>query len=146
MQNNIKIQQQDHPSMEDRKYVSQKFIAYNNQQSGVFSSKELNLFAYAQDGKIIAGLFGHISWGWMHIDTLWVSESYRQNGIGTSLMDRAEAEALAMGVQKAYLESTGFQAVSFYKKCGYQIFAQLEDQPLGHICYYMKNTNLKERL
>jgi len=61
MQKNIRIQQQDHPSLEDKKYVSQQFIAYNDQQSGVFPSKELNLFAYAPDGQIVAGLFGDIS-------------------------------------------------------------------------------------
>ena len=141
----MKIQQQDHPSKEGKKYVSQQFIAYTNQQSGVFPSKELNLFGYAPDGQIIAGLFGNIFWGWLHIDTLWVSESYRKGGIGTSLMDRAEAEALAMGVNRAYLESTDFQAVGFYEKRGYQVFAQLENQPPRHICYYMKNINLKER-
>lgn len=145
MQKNITIQQQDHPSLEDKKYVSQQFIAYNDQQSGIFPSKELNLFAYAPDGQIIAGLFGDIFWGWIHIDTLWVSESYRQSGIGTSLMNRAEAEALAMGVYRAYLESTDFQAVGFYEKRGYQVFAQLEDQPPGHTCYYLKNTNLNEQ-
>jgi len=145
MQKNIKIQQQDHPSIEDKKCVSQQFIAYNDQQSGEFPSKELNLFAYTPDGQIIAGLFGDIFWGWMHIDTLWVSDSYRKSGIGTSLMDRAEAEAVAMGVHRAYLESTDFQAVDFYKKRGYQVFAQLEDQPPGHICYYLKNTILNEQ-
>jgi hypothetical protein len=60
-------------------------------------------------------------------------------------MDRAEAEALAMGVNRVYLESTDFQAVGFYKKRGYQVFAQLEDQPPGHICYYLKNTKIDER-
>jgi ribosomal protein S18 acetylase RimI-like enzyme len=145
MQHKIKIQQQDHPAAEDKQYVSRQFIAYNDQQSGVFPFKEINLFAYAPDGQIIGGLFGDISWGWMHIDTLWVSESYRQNGIGTSLMDRAEAEAIAMGVHRAYLESTDFQAVDFYKKRGYQVFAQLEDQPPGHICYYLKNVNLNHQ-
>ena len=54
-------------------------------------------------------------------------------------MDRAEAEASAIGVEQAYLETTDFQAVGFYEKRGYHIFAQLENQPPGHHCYYMKN-------
>ena len=57
-------------------------------------------------------------------------------------MDQAEAEAIAMDVQQAYLETTDFQALDFYKKRGYHVFAQLENQPPGHICYYMKKTNL----
>jgi len=144
MHRDIEIQQHDNPSADDKKYISQQFLAFNDQQSGVFPSKDLHLFAYSPDQQIIGGLFGNISWGWLHVDVLWVDEAYRQNGIGTLLMDRAESEASAMGVQKAYLETTDFQAFGFYKKRGYQIFAQLENQPPEHICYYMKNINLGE--
>jgi ribosomal protein S18 acetylase RimI-like enzyme len=49
-----------------------------------------------------------------------------------------------MDVQQAFLETTDFQALGFYKKRGYQEFARLENQPPGHICYYMKKTNLSE--
>jgi ribosomal protein S18 acetylase RimI-like enzyme len=144
MHHDIDIQQQDHPSADDLAYVSQQFRAFNDQQSGVFPSKALHLFAYSPDRQIVGALVGSISWGWLHIDTLWVTESYRQFGIGTSLMDQAEAEAIAMDVQQAFLETTDFQALGFYKKRGYQEFARLENQPPGHICYYMKKTNLSE--
>ncbi|MBI9043471.1 MAG: GNAT family N-acetyltransferase [Anaerolineaceae bacterium] len=143
MQHKVDIQQQDHPQDVDIAFVSQQFRAYNDHQSGIFPSKELHLFAYAPDKQIVGGLFGDISWGWLHVETLWVSESHRKSGIGTSLMDRAEAEAIVMDVQQAYLETTDFQALDFYKKRGYEVFAQLENQPPGHICYYMKKTNLK---
>jgi len=138
MQFDIDIQQHEQPLQEDIEYVSQQFRAYNDQQSGVFPSKELHFFAYDPDGQIIAGLAGSIFWGWLHVDTLWVAESYRNHGLGAALMDQAEAEAIAMDVHQAFLESTDFQAVGFYEKRGYQIFAQLENQPPGHICYYMK--------
>jgi ribosomal protein S18 acetylase RimI-like enzyme len=138
MDQDIEIQQYDDPSDDDMAYISQQFRAFNDQQSGIIPSKTLHLFAYAPDRQIVGGLVGDISWGWLHVDILWVAESYRQNGVGTSLMDRAEAEASAMGVQRAYLETTDFQALDFYKKRGYQVFAQLEDQPPGHVCYYIK--------
>ena len=142
MQLDIDIQQREQPSEEDIEYISRQFRAYNDRQSGVFPSRELHLFAYAPDGQIVGGLAGSIFWGWLHVDTLWVAEPYRKHGLGTSLMDQAEAEAITMGVHQAFLESTDFQAVGFYKKRGYQVFAQLEDQPPGHICYYMKNIEL----
>ncbi len=142
----IDIQQHDHPSTDDTAYVRQQFRAFNDQQSGIFPSKTLHLFAYAPDHHIIGGLFGDISWGWLHVDILWVDEAYRQDGIGTSLMDRAEAEASAMGVQHAYLETTDFQAVDFYKKRGYQVFAHLENQPPGYVCYYMKKSKLNKHV
>lgn len=144
MQHDIDIQQHDHPSVDDMAYLSQQFRAFNDQQGGLFPSKALHLFAYAPDRQIIGGLVGDISWGWLHVDILWIAEPYRQRGIGTSLMDRAEAEASAIGVQQAYLETTDFQAVDFYEKRGYRVFAQLENQPPGHICYYMKKIMLSE--
>ncbi|MGB2964531.1 MAG: GNAT family N-acetyltransferase [Anaerolineales bacterium] len=139
----MNIQQHDHTSENDKKYVSQQFRDFNDQQSGKFPSKDIHLFAYGPDQGIIAGLFGDISWGWLHVDVIWVAEPYRHSGIGTSLMDRAEAESITMGVYQAYLETTDFQALGFYEKRGYQIFAHLENQPPGHKCYYLKNTQLK---
>jgi hypothetical protein len=53
----------------------------DEQQSGIFPSKELHLFAYAPDRQIIGGLFGDISWGWLHVSIIWVAESYRHHGI-----------------------------------------------------------------
>ena len=138
MHQDITIQQHENPSAEDVSYRSQQFRAFNNQQCGIFPSKELHFFVFSPDRKIIGGLVGSISWGWLHVDTLWLAEPYRKNGLGTSLMDQAEAEASAMGVEQAYLETTDFQAVGFYEKHGYRIFSQLENQPPGHICYYMK--------
>ncbi len=146
MHHEIDIHQQDHPSKEDMTYVRQQFRAFNDQQSGIFPSKDLHVFAYAPDQHIIGGLLGDISWGWLHVDILWVDEAYRQDGIGTLLMDRAETEARTMGVQQAYLETTDFQALSFYEKRGYKVFAQLENQPPGYVCYYMKKITLNEQL
>ena len=116
MHYDIDMQRKDHPLTEDTAYVRQQFRSFNDQQSGIFPSKELHLFAYAPDQQIIGGLFGDISWGWLHVDILWVDEAYRLSGIGTSLMDRAETEARAMGVQQAYLETTDFQAFDFLKQ------------------------------
>ncbi len=145
MRHDIDIQQQDQPSADEIAYVSKQFRAYNDQQSGIFPSKSLHLFAYSSDRQIVGGLFGDISWGWLHVDVIWVAESYRHNGIGNSLMDQAEAEAREMGVQQAYLETTDFQALDFYEKRGYTVFAKLEDQPPGHICYYLKKVRLSEK-
>jgi GNAT superfamily N-acetyltransferase len=103
MRLNIVIQQLEDPPAEDKAYVSKQFIAYNNKQCGILPSKDLYLFAYDPEGQIFAGLFGDISWGWLHVDTLWVAESYQQHGIGFALMERAEAEARAMDMAQAYL-------------------------------------------
>ena len=145
MHHDITIRHEDHPPTDAMTYVYQQFRAFNDQQSGIFPSKEVHLFAYASDQQIIGGLFGDISWGWLHVNILWVAAPYRQRGLGTRLMDRAEAEARAFGVHQAYLETTDFQGVAFYEKRGYQIFAQLDNQPPGHTCYYLKKIMLSQQ-
>jgi ribosomal protein S18 acetylase RimI-like enzyme len=123
MHHYIDIQHYDHLSADDLAYISRQFRALNDQQSGIFPSKALHIFAYSPDRKILGGLVGDISWGSLHIDTLWVAESYRHSGIGTSLMDRVEAEAISMDVQQAFLENTDFQALVYYRKRRYQVCA-----------------------
>jgi ribosomal protein S18 acetylase RimI-like enzyme len=140
----ITIEQQDEPSPDDLSYVSRHFRAYNDEQGGRFPSKRLHLFAYDENGHVVGGLFGDVSWGWLHIDVLWVAASHRRQGLGSALMDRSEAEAIAMDVHQAYLETTDFQALGFYVQRGYQVFAQLDDQPPGHVCYYLKKRALRE--
>ena len=142
MRPEVDIQQRDHPSAEETAFVCRQLRAFNDQRSGVFPSKELHLFAYGPSREVLGGLFGEISWGWLHVDVIWVDEASRHAGIGSSLMDRAEAEARAMGVQRAFLETTDFQALDFYASRGYQVFARLEDQPPGHACYYMQKIGL----
>jgi len=144
MKNFIDIQQPEQPSEDDKTFVSQQFRAFNDQQSGIFPEKDINLFVYGPNRQVIAGLFGDISWGWLHVATLWVAESHRNSGIGTALLDKAESEAILMGVYQVYLETTDFQAVGFYKNLGYEVFGQLENQPPGHVCFYMKKIIVKD--
>ncbi len=142
MRPDVDIQQRDQPAEDEMAYVSRQFRAFNDQRGGVHPSKPLHLFAYGPDKEVLGGLFGEISWGWLHVDVIWVHEDWRHAGIGGSLMDRAEAESSAMGVQRAYLETTDFQAVDFYVRRGYEVFARLEEQPPGHVCYYMQKIGL----
>lgn len=144
MHPDIVIRQQDKPAASEVDFVSKQFRAFNDQTGGVFPSKSLHLFAYGSNKQVIGGLFGDVSWGWLHVDVIWVDEQYRHAGIGNALMDKAEAEAIGMGIEQAYLETADFQALDFYLKRGYEIFAQLEDQPPGHVCYYLKKMGLSK--
>jgi len=142
MEPDITIRQQDDPQKELYNHVRQQLVEFDKQQVGEFPFKTLTLIAYNAEEQIVAGLIGEVSWGWLHVNLLWVAESYRHAHLGTRLMDRAQGEAIKMGVNQALLETTDFQAAEFYKKRGYQIFSQIEDRPPGHTFFYLKNTNL----
>ena len=138
MARNVIILQKEHPDKAEVEFVVQQLRAFNAAHAGPSSPKNIRLFAYDPDGQVVGGLFGGAGWGWLHIEILWVDEAHRGQGVATGLLKMAEAESLAVGVKRAYLETTSFQARPFYEKMGYEVFAQLEDQPPGHTCYYMK--------
>jgi len=74
----------------------------------------------------------------MHIDYLCVQESARGQGLGSRLLQAAEAEALRRQCRYCHLETHEFQAPAFYAKHGYAVFARLEGLPPGHEKIFLK--------
>lgn len=81
------------------------------------------------EGRLLAGLSGVVSWGWLFVEAVWVDAALRGRGAGRRLMERAEAHALAEGCHSAWLDT--FQAEPFYVALGYERFGVLEDYPAG---------------
>lgn len=81
---------------------------------------------------VVAGLHG---WTWGHcgfVDLLWVDESLRGEGLGTQVMDAAEAEMTARGCAQVVLSSHSFQAPAFYARRGYREVCRVEGYPAGY--------------
>jgi ribosomal protein S18 acetylase RimI-like enzyme len=55
-------------------------------------------------------------WGWLNILALWVSPDLRRRGLGSQLLTRAEAEALARGCRGVYLDTFTYQNVALYTR------------------------------
>ncbi|MFW9917732.1 MAG: GNAT family N-acetyltransferase [Candidatus Thorarchaeota archaeon] len=100
--------------------------------------KALHIFVRNNENKVVGGTITHLFGGWVYISLLWIEESLRNNGYGTELMDIVEREALELGCKFAHLETYSFEAKPFYEKRGYQVFAVLENYPIGHKKYYLK--------
>ena len=83
------------------------------------------------DGAIVGGLLGHLYWGWLSVETLWVDERYRGQGLGGRLLDMAEAEARQHGCAHVQLDTLTFQARPFYEARGYRVYGELADFPAG---------------
>jgi len=116
----------------DDEFVRQGLYLYNVAKTGLESWRPVKVFVRDASELIRGGLLGDIWGGWIEIKILWVEESLRGSGVGTRLIETAEAEARAAGCRYARLDSHSFQAPDFYKKLGYEEFARLKDSPLGH--------------
>ncbi|MEC0238914.1 GNAT family N-acetyltransferase [Paenibacillus dokdonensis] len=93
-------------------------------------------FAYgAFDGETLAGfgVLGHRFRGddldQLQVDLMYVSRSYRRQGIGTRIMRELGREAKERGASYLYISSTETEsAVNFYKSSGGEITNQVDEE------------------
>jgi len=107
-------------------------------------STNSNLVLAAKDskGNLIGGLAGSISYGWLLVKLLWVSDKFQELGIGRSLMDKAESEAFNYDCHSVWLDTSNPKAMKFYSSLGYETFGQLSNKesqhPNDHSRWFMK--------
>lgn len=129
----------------DLQVIEDGYDSYTAAQIGEEGRQELAFFLRDEKDLVVGGIKGlYTNYGWLWIDTLFVSESVRGNGYGSKLIKRIEDEARNNGCKYAYLNSFSFQSVNFYKKQGYKVFGELKnfpiDSPEGHsVCCLSKN-------
>ena len=91
-----------------------------------------------KENQVIGGILAGIGyWAGLEIKILWVHEDYRQQGLGTKLLQKAEQEAITQGATLSSLDTFDFQAEQFYLKNGYQEFGRLANFPEGHQRIYL---------
>ena len=74
----------------------------------------------AESDRVVAGLYGEMFWGKMHIRLLWVHPDRRQRGLGRRMMAWAEQRSRELGCYSVTVETMSFQAPGFYAKLGYR--------------------------
>ena len=98
----------------------------------------LNVFLCDRNtAEIHGGLLARTGRGALQITELWVAEPHRHHGHGSTLLARAELEAMARGCRLAHVESYSFHAPAFYERHGYRIFGRLSGFSGGHTCFYL---------
>jgi len=126
---------------EEVELVDNKLGEFNRKQVPATQDPTLVLKNYVikDKGMIIAGINAFVyHWGILYVDILFVDEKYRGQGLGSTLLQKVEQEAKAMGATLAHLDTFDFQALDFYLKYGYEVFGVLEDCPKSHKRYYLK--------
>lgn len=111
----------DFSEKEWEKADKEHFGIYND-----WTKKKLRLVA--KDKKEILGILVlKTQAGTAYISTLIVSQEHRREGVGKSLMNKAEEIAKEESCHKIYLETgRGWKAQSFYESLGYKITGDLK--------------------
>jgi len=125
--NNLKFSllQQFSPTYATCEELRNKLKAYNESKIGNY---EINKYIFAyhnENNDLVAGLYAFCRTGSFHIELLWVDESLRGQKLGTKLLKQAEECARNNGAFYLKVNTASFQALDFYLKNGYEIFAKL---------------------
>ena len=125
------------PKEADVEAVRNGLTAFNLRHTIDDDYRKLAVFLRDAAGMVVGGLVAETYWGWLHVDLLWVAEESRGRGYGSRLLAATEAEAIRRGCRHAYLDTLGFQALTFYQQRGYRVFGELPDFPAGHRRFYL---------
>ena len=125
----------------DKAFLVDKLVDYNLSQVPATQEEnfiDLSRKVLSEDGKILAGIIVRMyCWRCIYIDTFWIDESMRCEGLGTLLLEEVERVAKENGSHLIHLDTFDFQAKDFYLAHGYSVFGELEDCPKGHTRYFM---------
>ena len=131
------------PDPKLREDILKPLRAFNESRIGPVVPEPLAIPLHDPDsGAVIGGLWGASVVGWLYVDLVVVPEGHRGQGLGTKLLQEAEAIAIKRGCIGMWLYTATFQAPGFYEKLGFHKFGTIPDYPLGHdTIYYSKRLN-----
>ncbi len=135
---NYKIEVSTEKNEAFSEYITNKLKEYNNSKSihhkesrKEGSRKPIRVILTDEQEQWIGGLTADVYWGWCELHYFWISETYRQKGIGAQLLEKMEEEAKTKGATKVLVTTFEFQARSFYEKHGFEVVGEIKDYPPG---------------
>jgi GNAT superfamily N-acetyltransferase len=81
------------------------------------------------DVRVVGGLIGKIFFNWLDAELVWVEKPFRRSGIGKFVLQQAEEQARNRCLTGIYLWTQSWQAPDFYRKLGYEQFAEFDNFP-----------------
>ena len=125
------FQIEDDPRPEDKALLNDRLYEFNAAATGCHDGQWLAVFARDASGEITAGLHGWTWAGTGYVETFWVREDLRRNGLGTRLLAAAEREAARRGCRVMHLSTHSYQAPDFYPRVGYRQIGEAPCWPRG---------------
>jgi len=119
------------PSEADRHAVGRGLGAHNRAAYGRLGREARWILARDAAAAVHGGARCELAWGWLYIDWLWVEDGLRRQGLGSRMLDAAEALAREQGCLGVHLHTWTFQAPEFYARHGYAEVGRVADMPPG---------------
>ena len=126
------------PTPETSNAIESVLTDFNRRSIEDENSQPLTLVVRNSEGEVVGGLRANTYWDWLYVETLGLRDEARGQGIGTQLLQMAEAEAVRRGCRHAHLDTLSFQARPFYEKQGYVVFGKLENFVGEHTRYFLR--------
>ncbi len=120
--------------LEDRIYE------FNVSATGISDGRQMAFTVRDEGDEIIAALSGHTWGGTCEIVTLWVDERYRNQGLGTRLLEAAETDARQHNCGQMVILTHSFQAPDFYPRFGFETCGTVDNYPMGHQSVMMRKS------
>ena len=122
----------DRPDPAGVAQLGDEITAFNFATTGLHDGRELYAAVHADEGALVAAVYGWTWGGTGWIERLWVRESDRGQGLGTAMLAAVESEARERGCTQLALTTHSFQAPDFYRRHGFVIAGELPRYPAGH--------------
>lgn len=114
---------------------------YNVEKTGVADRKPIGAkLIDPTSGQVLGGLWGRTELGVLFLDMFFLPETVRGQAQGGRLLAAVEAEAVTRGCQRAVVETSTFQAPSFYKNHGYEEFGRVDFALPGQARIFLRKT------
>jgi len=128
----------DEPDEAEWNAIDRGLEAHSVQFAPPYVARKLAIFLRDEEGGLLGGLLGETYWGWLYVETLYVSDELRGQGWGAKLLAEGEAEALRRGCRAVHLDTMSYQALPFYEKLGYTVWGTLENFIDDHDRYFLQ--------
>jgi ribosomal protein S18 acetylase RimI-like enzyme len=128
----------DDPRREDIATLDERLYEFNAAASGVDDGRWLAIFVRDGEGQIVAGMHGWTWGGTGFVQTIWVHEKLRGQGLGARILAAAEAEALRRGCHQMHLDTHSYQAPAFYRRLGYEVIGELPGWPGDDVRIFLR--------
>lgn len=112
---------------------------HNIEKTGVADRRPIGAkLTDPNSARVLGGLWGRTELGLLFLDMFFLPKDVRGQLYGERLLSAVEQEAQRRGCKRAVVETSSFQAPSFYKRHGYEEFGRVDFGLPGHARVFLR--------